>query len=127
MNQYVSTFIAAGAFAIGAVMFTGPAVAAEETWKDGVMFVQEELTPVEGHGVFKIIFGLEPGKCTDEITSVSEVLIMREGTMIQTYPGKADMSRNKGDEWYQANGTKVVVCNKSSANAILEGVQFRPM
>jgi hypothetical protein len=115
-----------GLLALGAVAFTGPATAAEETWKDGVLFVQEELSPVEGHGVFKIIFGLEPGKCTGEITAVSEVLVMREGTMIQTYPGKGDVSRNKGDEWYQANGTKVEVCNKSGARAVLEGVQFRP-
>ena len=111
---------------IGFALVTGPALAAEETWKDGVMFVQEELAPVEGHTAFKIIFGLEPGKCTGEITAVSEWLIMREGTMVQTYPGKGDFQRKKGDEWYQANGTKVVVCNKSSQRAILEGVQFRP-
>lgn len=115
-----------GLLALGAVAFTGPALAGEETWKDGVMFVQEELAPVEGHTAFKIIFGLEPGKCTGEITAVSEWLIMREGTMVQTYPGKGDFQRKKGDEWYQADGTKVVVCNKSSQRAILEGVQFRP-
>ena len=112
--------------ALGAVAFTGPALAAEETWKDGVMFVEQELAPVEGHTAVKIIFGLEPGKCTDEITAVSEWLIMREGTMVQTYPGKGDFQRKKGEEWYQPNGTKVVVCNKSSQRAILEGVQFRP-
>ena len=115
-----------GLLALGAVAFTTPVLAAEETWKDGVLFVQEEQAPVEGHAVFKIIFGLEPGKCTGEITSVSEVLIMREGEMMQAYPGKGDIKRVKGDEWYQANGTKVNVCNKSSARAILEGVQFRP-
>lgn len=115
-----------GLLALGAIAFTGPALAAEETWKDGVMFVQEELAPVEGHTAFKIIFGLEPGKCTGEITAVSEWLIMREGEMVQTYPGKGDFKRAKGDEWYQSNGTKVVVCNKNSARAILEGVQFRP-
>ena len=115
-----------GLVALGAVAFTVPALAAEETWKDGVMFVQKELAPVEGHTAFKIIFGLEPGKCTGEITAVSEWLIMREGTMVQTYPGKGDFQRAKGDEWYQADGTKVVVCNKSNQRAILEGVQFRP-
>lgn len=115
-----------GLLALGAIAFTGPALAAEETWKDGVMFVQEELAPVEGHTAFKIVFGLEPGKCTGEITAVSEWLIMREGTLVQTYPGKGDFQRAKGDEWYQPNGTKVVVCNKSSRRAILEGVQFRP-
>ncbi len=116
-----------GLVALGAVAFTGAAVAAEETWNDGVMFVEQELAPVEGHKAVKIIFGLEPGKCTGEITAVSEWLIMREGTMVQTYPGKGDFQRAKGDEWYQPNGTKVVVCNKSSQRAILEGVQFRPM
>lgn len=115
-----------GFLALGAVAFTGPVLAAEETWKDGVLFVQEEQAPVEGHAVFKIVFGLEPGKCTGEITAVSEVLIMREGEMMQAYPGKGDFKRVKGDEWYQSNGTKVNVCNKSSARAILEGVQFRP-
>lgn len=115
-----------GLLALGTVAFAGPAVAAEETWKDGVMFVQEELAPVEGHTAFKIIFGLEPGKCTGEITAVSEWLIMREGTMMQTYPGKGEFTRAKGDEWYQANGTKVFVCNISSQRAVLEGVQFRP-
>jgi hypothetical protein len=115
-----------GFLALGAVAFTGPVLAAEETWKDGVLFVQEEQAPVEGHAVFKIVFGLEPGKCTGEITAVSEVLIMREGEMMQAYPGKGDFKRVKGDEWYQSNGTKVNVCNKSSARAVLEGVQFRP-
>ncbi len=114
------------AIALAAAAVSGSALAAEETWKDGVMFVQQELAPVEGHTAFKIIFGLEPGKCTGEITAVSEWLIMREGTMVQTYPGKGDFQRAKGDEWYQPNGTKVVVCNKSSQRAILEGVQFRP-
>ena len=74
--------------------------------------------------MFKIIFGLEPGKCTGEITAVSEVLVMREGEMTQSYPCKGDFKRVKGDEWYQSNGTKVNVCNKSGANAILEGVQL---
>lgn len=114
------------AVALAAAAVSGTALAAEETWKDGVMFVQQELAPVEGHKAVKITFGLEPGKCTGEITAVSEWLIMREGTMVQTYPGKGDFKRAKGDEWYQSNGTKVVVCNKSSARAVLEGVQFRP-
>ena len=49
---------------------------------------------------------------------------MREGEMTQSYPCKGDFKRVKGDEWYQSNGTKVNVCNKSGANAILEGVQL---
>lgn len=113
--------------ALACVALAGPVLAAEETWKDGVMFVQEELATVEGHTAVKIIFGLEPGKCTGEITAVSEWLIMRQGTMMQTYPGKGEVKRTKGEEWYQPDGTKVVVCNKSSQRAVLEGVQFRPM
>jgi len=114
------------AVALAATAVSGSVLAAEETWKDGVMFVQQKLAPVEGHTAVKIIFGLEPGKCTGEITAVSEWLVMREGTMVQTYPGKGDFQRAKGDEWYQSNGTKVVVCNKSGQRAVLEGVQFRP-
>ena len=115
-----------GLFTVGAMAFAGSVMAAEETWKDGVLFVEEKIASVEGHTAFKIIFGLEPGKCTGEITAVSEWLVMREGMLVQTYPGKGDFSRKKGDEWYQPNGTKVVVCNKSGQRAILEGVQFRP-
>ena len=115
-----------GLFTVGAMAFAGSVMAAEETWKDGVLFVEEKIASVEGHTAFKIIFGLEPGKCTDEITAVSEWLIMREGTLVQTYPGKGQFSRKKGDEWYQPDGTKVVVCNRSDRSAILEGVQFRP-
>ncbi len=115
-----------GLFTVGAMTLAGSVMAAEETWKDGVLFTQEKIASVEGHTAFKIIFGLEPGKCTGEITAVSEWLIMREGTLVQTYPGKGDFQRKKGDEWYQADGTKVVVCNKSGQRAILEGVQFRP-
>ena len=90
------------------------------------MFVLEELAPVEGHTAFKIIFGLEPGKCSGEITAVSEWLIIREDTLTQTYPNKGGFQPAKGDQRYQSNDTKAVVCNKSSARAILEGVQFRP-
>jgi hypothetical protein len=115
-----------GLLTLGAMAFNGPVLAAEETWNDGVLFVQEEIASVEGHTAVKIVFGLGPGKCTGEITSVSEWLIMREGTLVQTFPGKGDFQRAKGDEWYQSNGTKVIVCNKSSQKAVLEGVQFRP-
>ena len=115
-----------GLFGVAGFALSGSVLAAEEAWKDGTLFVEEKIASVEGHTAFKIIFGLEPGKCTGEITAVSEWLVMREGMLVQTYPGKGDFSRKKGDEWYQPNGTKVVVCNKSSQRAILEGVQFRP-
>ena len=115
-----------GLLTLGALVLAGSALAGEEKWKDGAMFVEEKIASIEGHTAFKIIFGLEPGKCTGEITAVSEWLIMREGTMMQTYPGKREVMRSKGDEWYQHDGTKVVVCNKSNQRAVLEGVQFRP-
>jgi len=115
-----------GLFGVAGFALSGSVLAAEETWKDGTLFIEEKIASVEGHTAFKIIFGLEPSKCTGEITAVSEWLVMREGMLVQTYPGKGDFSRKKGDEWYQPNGTKVVICNKSSQRAILEGVQFRP-
>ena len=115
-----------GLFSVAAFSLAGSALAMEEKWKDGTLFVEEKIASVEGHTAFKIVFGLEPGKCTGEITAVSEWLIMREGTLVQTYPGKGEYSRKKGDEWYQPNGTKVVICNKSGQRAVLEGVQFRP-
>ena len=115
-----------GLFSVATFALSVSASAMEEKWKDGTLFVEEQIASVEGHTAFKIVFGLEPGKCTGEITAVSEWLIMREGTLIQTYPGKGKYSRKKGDEWYQPNGTKVVICNKSRQRAVLEGVQFRP-
>jgi len=113
-------------FSLAAFGLADSVLAVEEKWKDGTLFVEENIASVEGHTAFKIIFGLEPGKCTGEITAVSEWLVMREGTLVQTYPGKGDFSRKRGDEWYQPHGTKVVICNKSGQRAILEGVQFRP-
>ena len=115
-----------GLFSVAAFAFAGSALAVDEKWKDGMLFVEEKIASVVGHTAFKIVFGSEPGKCTGEITAVSEWLIMREGTLVQTYRGKGDFSRKKGDEWYQPNGTKVVICNKSGQRGILEGVQFRP-
>ena len=118
--------IVMGVFGVAAFALASSALAVEEKWKDGTLFVEERIASVEGHAAFKIVFGLDPGKCTGEITAVSEWLIMREGTLVQTYPGKGNFSRRKGDEWYQPNGTKVVICNKSGRRAVLEGVQFRP-
>jgi len=115
-----------GLLTFGSVVASGTALAADELWKDGVLFTGNEIASLEGHKAFKIVFGLEPGKCTDDIISVSEWLKMRKGKLIQTYPGKGDVERVKGDEWYQPNGTKVKVCNKSNQKAVLIGVQFRP-
>ncbi len=113
-------------FVLGSIALSGTVLAAEEKWNEGVLFVDEQIASLEGHKAYKIIFGLEPGKCTGDIVSVSEWLKMREGTLIQTYPGKGDVKRVKGDEWYQPNGTKVKVCNRSDQKAVLVGVQFRP-
>ena len=119
MFKAIKLCLAAAAIA----SFSTSALAGE--WKDGVLFTQKKIDSLKGHDAYSIEFGLAPGKCTGEITAVSEWLKMTEGTMVQTYPGKGDVTRNNGDEWYQANGTKVVVCNKSNANAMLVGVQFR--
>jgi hypothetical protein len=108
------------------IAFNAPAFAAEPTWKDGMLFTQEDLTSLQGHKAVKIVFGLEPGKCTGELTAVSEWLKMTQGTLVQTYPGRGDVQRVAGDEWFQENGTKVILCNKSGANAVLIGVQFKP-
>jgi len=115
-----------GSLALGALLVTTPVLAEDGMWKDGMLFTQEQITSLEGHKVFKIVFGLEPGKCTGEITAVSEWLKMTEGKMVQTYPGKGEFERVTGDEWFQPNGTKVTVCNKSNEKAVLVGVQFRP-
>lgn len=105
--------------------FNQPASATDSAWKDGMMFTQEDVTSLQGHKAVKIVFGLVPGKCTGELTAVSEWLKMTQGTLVQTYPGKGDVQRVAGDEWFQENGTKVILCNKSGANAVLIGMQFK--
>ncbi|MEK9662974.1 MAG: hypothetical protein VW644_14815 [Alphaproteobacteria bacterium] len=70
---------------------------------------------------------LEPGKCTGEIVASAEWLKMRDGTMTQSYAGIGEVSRMPGDEWFQAAGTRVNVCNRSNAKAVLVGVQMRPI
>lgn len=112
--------------ALTAAALSATAQAADGEWKNGMLFTEERLAALEGHTAYKVIFGLEPGKCTGEITAVSEWLKMTEGTLVQTYPDQGDVERTEGDEWYQPNGTKVVVCNKSDQNAVLVGIQLRP-
>lgn len=118
-------FTMIGLLALGAVAFTGPAMAAEETWKDGMIFVQNEISDFQGHTAVKIKFGLEPGKCAGEFTAPDEWLKMTNGTIVFSFPGKDDVVRSTGDHWMATAGTKVTLCNKSSARATLEGVQFR--
>ena len=63
---------------------------------------------------------------TEEVCFYLHGRLMGDPKSLQAYPGKGEFSRKKCDEWYQPDGTKVVVCNKSGQRAILEGVQFRP-
>jgi len=111
--------------ASAALLICGGTASAQE-WKDGRMFVAKQLTTTGGNRVQEILFGLDPGKCTQELTAVYEWIKMTEGTMTQTFAGGREVVRNVGDEWVQEKGAKVVVCNKSSARAILTGVQIRP-
>jgi hypothetical protein len=112
--------------AAAALGLCGPALAADEQWKDGVLFAENEVASLNGHTAYKITFGLEPGKCTGELTTVGEWLKMIEGSLVQIYPGSGDVARNVGDEWYHESGTRVEVCNRGEESAVLVGVQFRP-
>jgi len=103
-----------------------PAIAGEQPWKDGRFFVRENVATLAQYQAVKITFGLQPGICTPELTAVSEWLKVTEGEFTQTYTGKGEVKRATGEEWYQEKGTKVVVCNKGTSNAVLIGMQFRP-
>ena len=111
--------------ALGTIGLTGPATAAEEVWKDGMMFVEDKIGDFQGHTAVKIKFGLEPGQCAGEFTAPDEWLTMTNGTIVFSFPGKDDVVRSAGDHWMATAGTKVTLCNKSSARATLEGIQFR--
>lgn len=102
-----------------------PALAEEATWKDGVLFAEEQIASLEGHTAFKIVFGLEPGKCAGEFTAPDEWLKMTEGTLTFSYPGEGDVERSADEAWMATQGTKVTVCNKGEQNALLVGVQMR--
>ncbi len=117
--------IISGIFALGSTILAVPVLAAEE-WKDGVLFTEEQIATLEGHTAYKIVFGLQPGKCTGSLTTVGEWLKMREGTLTQTYPDQGAVERAPGSEWYHPTGTQVEVCNRSDKDAVLIGVQFRP-
>ena len=119
MRKLTTSLIALGAIAIG-----GSVSAAE--WKDGMLFTEDGTMELKGHNAVAITFGLEPGKCTGELTAPSEWLKMTEGTLTFAYPGKDDVERSTGTEWFHAADTKVEVCNKSDKNAVLVGMQFRP-
>ena len=101
-------------------------LAIAQEWKDGVLFTEEELTSLEGHTAFKIVFGLEPGKCAGEFTAPDEWLTMTSGTIVFSFPGKDDVTRSEGDHWMATAGTKVTLCNKTNERATLAGIQFRP-
>ena len=115
-----------GILTLGSVALCGSVVSAEEMWKDGMMFTQEELTTLEGHKAVKIVFGLQPGKCAGEFTAPDEWLKMTKGAIVFSYPGKDDVMRSAGDRWTATAGTKVTLCNKGDQDAVLTGVQFHP-
>ena len=107
------------------IALMGPAHAADEQWKDGMMFAQDEIARLQGHTAFKIVFGLEPGKCAGEFTAPDEWLKMTEGTITFSYPGKSDVERSAGEAWMASAGTKVTLCNNGDQTAVLTGVQVR--
>ena len=111
--------------AVVGLTLAGQAFAADEQWKDGMMFAEDELARLQGHTAFKIVFGLEPGKCAGEFTAPDEWLKMTEGTITFSYPGKDDVVRTAGDKWMATAGTKVTLCNKGDQAAVLVGVQVR--
>ena len=114
-----------GLAAVVGLTLAVPAIAADEQWKDGMMFAEDELARLQGHTAFKIVFGLEPGKCAGEFTAPNEWLKMTEGTITFSYPGKDDVVRSAGDQWMATAGTKVTLCNKGDQAAVLVGVQIR--
>ena len=120
MRQYFTAIIALG-LAASAV----PALAADEQWKDGVLFAEKDVARLQGHTGVRITFGLEPGKCTGELTAPAEWLKMTEGTLSFAYTGEGDVERGAGTVWFHDADTKVEVCNKTDGNAVLVGVQFR--
>ena len=114
-----------GILALGTIGLTGPATA-QEVWKDGMMFTQNEIGDFEGHTAVQIKFGLEPGQCAGEFTAPDEWLTMTSGTIVFSFPGKDDVTRSEGDHWMATAGTKVTLCNKTNERATLAGIQFRP-
>lgn len=42
-----------GLIALCAIVLSGPALAEDAMWKDGMLFTQEELTSLQGHKAFK--------------------------------------------------------------------------
>ena len=72
----------------GALLCAASTLAIAQEWKDGVLFTEEELTSLEGHKAFKIVFGLEPGKCAGEFTAPDEWLTMTSGTIVFKHLGE---------------------------------------
>ena len=111
-----------------AVLFgVGTAHAAE--WKEGVLWNESNVVgDLNGFTAVQIEFGFEPGKCSGPLTTVGEWLRMKEGKFTFKRPGEKPIERGAGDDpWYHAAGTAVEVCNEGTENAVLVGVQFRPV
>ena len=86
---------------------------------------KREFDELRGYTAFKIVFGLEPGKCAGEFTAPDEWLKMTEGSITFSYSGEGDVVRTAGDQWMATAGTKVTLCNKGDQAAVLVGVQIR--
>ena len=115
-----------GAAAVAAMFALTGFSASAADWKDGVLFGEQQLTEIDNFAVYQIDFGLEPGKCSGQLTTVGEWLNMKEGTLSFAYSDEAK-DRKAGDgAWWHESGTQVEVCNKGDVNAIVAGVQFRP-
>jgi hypothetical protein len=114
-----------GVATVVSLALAGHAYAADQKWKDGMMFVENKIADFQGHSAVKITFGLQPGKCAGEFTAPDEWLKMTKGTIVFSFPGKDDVVRSAGDHWMATAGTKVTLCNKGDQAATLTGVQIR--
>jgi len=120
----MKTVLCASALAL--LFGVGSAHAVE--WKDGVLWNEAQIGgDLNGFTAVQIEFGFEPGKCSGPLTTVGEWLRMKEGRFTFAYGDQSVERGADADAWYHAAGTAVEVCNKGDVNAVLVGVQFRPV
>src|SRR3989338_10287789 len=110
-------------------LLLGASFASAAEWKDGVLWNEANVGgDLNGFTAVQIEFGFEPGKCSGPLTTVGEWLRMKEGKFTFKRPGEKPIERGAGDDpWHHAAGTAVEVCNEGTENAVLVGVQFRPV
>ena len=97
-------------------------------WKEGVLWNEANVGgDLNGFTAVQIEFGFEPGKCSGPLTTVGEWLRVTEGKFSFAYADKTVERGADADAWYHSAGTTVEVCNKGDSNAILVGIQFRPV